>query len=59
MPLYNYSCPCGCIAKLVTNPDDIPNCPECGKKMKREVDCKFFINMDPKKGISRKLKMVH
>ena len=48
MPLFDYSCSCGCIGRLITNPDEIPNCPECGKKMEREADCKIFDN-SPKK----------
>ena len=60
MPLYDYSCPCGCIGKLITRPNEIPNCPECGKKMNREVHRPFFIDMDPEKGkgIGRKMKRV-
>lgn len=60
MPLYDYSCSCGCIAELITAPDEIPNCPECGKKMKREVHRRFFIRMiAPEKDIARKVKRVH
>ena len=60
MPLYDYRCSCGCIGKLITGPEEIPNCPECGKKMNREIHRKFFINMDREttRVVARKVKRI-
>ena len=44
-PLYDYSCQCGTIAELITRHDEIPSCPECGERMKREFHSQFGINM--------------
>jgi predicted nucleic acid-binding Zn ribbon protein len=47
MPLYDYRCSCGCIGKLISGgPEEILKCPDCGKKMNREIYHKYLINMD-------------
>ncbi len=47
MPLFPYSCTCGTVGDLITKVDEIPNCPKCGRPMKREFHSKFGINRGP------------
>jgi hypothetical protein len=35
------------VGDLITRVNEIPDCPDCGKPMKRELHSQFAINMGP------------
>lgn len=45
MPLYDYKCKCGYDGEHISSIDNDPPCPECGKKLTRQMPGTHGISM--------------